>query len=119
VRVVVCGAGATAVDDDARAAGRADVAAAGVVVAVGDESGLDAAAVVDVDARAAGVMGSVSGRGAVVLCGADGVRSATCAGSAELIPSATTAHPATASEAVVAPTTRPTDMGSVCQVWLL
>jgi hypothetical protein len=103
-------------------AGRAEVEAApaGVDVAVGDAAVLDAAvldaAAVEI-AGAAEVIGSVTGREALVLCGVDGVRSAT--GSAELIPMATTAQPATASDAVAAPTTRPTDMGSVCQVWLL
>jgi len=86
-------------------------------VAVGDGAVLDAA-IVEV-AGAAEVIGSVTGREALVLRGGKGVRLATRAGSAELIPTATTAQPATASDAVAAPTTRPTDMGSVCQVWLL
>lgn len=68
------------------------------------------------DPTAAEVICSVTGREAVLLGSADGVGSATRERSAELIPTATTAQPATASDAVAAPTTRPTDMWSVCQV---
>jgi hypothetical protein len=112
---LVRGAGTTRVVDAGWDAGRAEIDAAVVDAAV-----LVGTIDIDDDAGAAReLIGSMTGRGPPLLRGPALVRSAIGVVSAELMPTATTAHPATANDAAAPATTRPTAMGSVCQVWLL
>ena len=68
------------------------------------------------DASATELIGRVTGRATSLLGGAVEVPVACGPVAAELMPTATTAQPATASDAAAPATRRTTDMGPVCQV---
>jgi hypothetical protein len=103
-------------------AGADDVATAEVDAAAGETDGVEAGAEATTGGgaaavRPAGCIGRKAGR--VVAAGdvRAGNEAAACSGLAEaLMRTASTAHPATPSEATAADSTRATGMGPVCQM---